>query len=153
MSTEDPHMKSWKVILVCGWIFAVVLFLTAWHMACAADLQVSWNANTEPDLAGYKVYYAMPSDPGWILDGGRWLYTLETLPRSQDAPTNALIMPITEEGAYAVGVTALDAAGNESDLSEIKSTYYLVPDVIVVPPVDVPPDRPVQVIMIINLVQ
>jgi len=144
-------MKSWKVILVCGWIFAVVLFLTAWHMACAASIGVTWDANTETDLAGYKVYYAGPSDPGWILDGGRWIYTLDTLPNTVDAATPEKVIPITEEGAYAVGVTALDQSGLESDLSDIKSTYYLAPKVIVVPPIDIPPDAPVQVI--INLVQ
>ena len=38
-------MKSWKVILVCGWIFAVVLFLAAWDHASAADVGVSWKAS------------------------------------------------------------------------------------------------------------
>ena len=146
-------MKSWKVILVCGWIFAVVLFLTAWHMACAADLRVTWNANTESDLAGYKVYYAAPSDPGWAISDGVATYTLGTLPRSTELITGtSYILSGVTEGPYAVAATALDTSGNESQLSEVVSTLVpAAPQVIVVPPVQLPPGAPVQVI--INLVQ
>ena len=146
-------MKSWKVILVCGWIFAVVLFLTAWHMASAADLQVTWNANTESDLAGYKVYYAAPGDPGWAITDGVATYSLGTLPRSTPliSGTTFTITGVAE-GPYAVAVTALDTTGNESQLSEVVSTLVpAAPQVIVVPPVQLPPGAPVQVI--INLVQ
>lgn len=146
-------MKSWKIILVCGWIFAVVLFLTAWHMACAADLQVTWNANTESDLAGYKVYYAAPGDPGWAISNGTATYSLGTLPRSTPliSGTTYTLTGVVE-GPYAVAVTALDTSGNESPLSSVVSTLVpAAPQVIVVPPVQLPPGAPVQVI--INLVQ
>jgi len=55
-------------------------------------------------------------------------------------------------GPYAVAVSAADASGNESELSPVVTA--LVPDApvqIVVPPIDLPPAAPVQVI--INLVQ
>jgi len=151
MTAEERHMKSWKVILVCGWIFAVVLFLTAWHMACAADLQVTWNANTETDLAGYKVYYAQPGDPGWAISDGQITYTLGTLPRSTSLiPGTTYTMPGVP-GPYAVAVTALDTSGNESALSAVATALVIdAPQVIEVPPIDVPPNRPVQVIININ---
>ncbi len=146
-------MKSWKVILVCGWIFAIVLFLYAWSVASAADLKASWQANTEEDLAGYKVYYAAPGDPGWSISDGVATYTLGTLPRSTELITaTEYILTDVAEGPYAVAVTALDTSGNESQLSAVVSTLVpAAPQVIVVPPVQLPPGAPVQVI--INLVQ
>ncbi len=146
-------MKSWKVILVCGWIFAIIFFLMAWDYACAADLKVTWNANTESDLAGYKVYYAVPSDPGWSISDGVATYTLGTLPRSTElVPGTTYTITGVVECPYAVAVTALDTLGNESQLSSVVSTLVpSAPQVIVVPPVQLPPGAPVQVI--INLVQ
>ena len=148
-------MKSWKVILVCGWIFAVVLFLTAWHMACAADLDPALLETmvTETDLAGYKVYYAQPGDPGWAISDGQITYTLGTLPRSTSLiPGTTYTITGVAEGPYAVAVTALDTSGNESQLSAVVSTLVpAAPQVIVVPAVQLPPGAPVQVI--INLVQ
>jgi len=41
------------LIVVCVVIFGVFTP----HTAFACDLAISWNPNTEPDLAGYKIYY------------------------------------------------------------------------------------------------
>jgi len=133
-------MKKGSLLII------VLIFLTA-SIVAAAGIEVLWNDNTEDDLASYKVYYAGPDDPGWILDGGRWSYTLQALPHSIETIDPELLISISFEGPYAIGVTAIDKAGNESELSDIKTTYYQVPQVIQVPEVDVPPGAPVQVII------
>lgn len=46
-------MKPFVTIVIC--VLALVSFST---LAKAADATLSWNANTESDLAGYKVYFA-----------------------------------------------------------------------------------------------
>jgi len=119
----------------------------------AADLKVNWNANTESDLAGYTVHYAAPGDPGWSMGDGQATYMLGTLPHA------AAVGNVTEHtltgvapGPYAVALSAADASGNESELSPVVTA--LVPEAqqtIVVPPIDLPPSAPVQVI--INLVR
>ena len=38
-----------------------ILFLSAAFNASAADLKLAWNANSESDLAGYKIYYGTAS--------------------------------------------------------------------------------------------
>jgi len=119
----------------------------------AADLRITWIANTESDLAGYTVHYAAPGDSGWSMGDGQATYTLGSLPHT------AAVGNVTEHtlagvapGPYAVAVSAADASGNESDLSPVVTA--LVPEAqqtIVVPPIDLPPNAPTQII--INLVQ
>ena len=144
-------MKNWRIILVCGWIFAVVLFLYAWGVACAADLQVSWNANVEADLAGYKVSWAAPGDSGWSQADGQWTFT-GPLPHEADVGNVlAYTIPGIAEGPYAVAIQAYDTSGNYSEFSTVAAYLYdLPPSPLIVPPINIPPDTPVQVI--INLV-
>jgi len=119
----------------------------------AASLQVQWIANTENDLAGYTVHYAQPGDPGWSMGDGQAVYTLGTLPHAVSLNNvTEFILPGVAPGPYAVALSARDASGNESELSPVVTA--LVPEaqqIIVVPPIDLPPAAPVQVI--INLVQ
>ena len=42
--------------VIFGGILTIVLYITNLF---AAELRVSWQANTEPDLQGYKIYYGM----------------------------------------------------------------------------------------------
>lgn len=88
-----------NIIILC------LIFLTA----CTAfsAVIVSWNTNTEKDLAGYKIYFGKKSrlyentvtvntDTSHIIDNYRFL-----------------------EGAkYYFAVTAFDSSGNESGFSE-----------------------------------
>lgn len=82
-------------------------------LAQAASIQVTWDANTESDLAGYKVYYG-------------------TAPGQYGAPVTVTTPSYTFQGAtdkttYYVAVSAIDTSGNESALSDEVSIY--VPDV------------------------
>ena len=72
------------------------------------SVTLEWNANVEPDLAGYRVYYGSRSGSyvqpkGNGLDSGRVTsYTIAGLP-----------VGVT----YYIAITAYDAAGNESGYS------------------------------------
>ena len=94
-------------------ILAALLLVSV--LAQAAQIQVSWNANTETDLAGYKVYagtapgqYGAPVDVGNVT-----AYT-------------ATLTPATGT-TYYFALTAYDTSGNESVKSDEVSVY--VPDV------------------------
>ena len=89
---------------------AIILMATAAH---AATIQVSWNANTEADLAGYNVYYG--TAPGAY---GEAISTSET--------SQLLTLTPSEGTTYYFAVTAYDTSGNESDYSEEVSLF--IPD-------------------------
>jgi hypothetical protein len=73
--------------------------------AIAGDLKVTWQPNTEPDLAGYFIYYGTKARPqANRIDVGR--------------QTQYLIQNLQPGETYYIGVTAVDQAGNESALSE-----------------------------------
>jgi len=71
------------------------------HNAGAATLEITWTANTETDLAGYKVYYKASTATAWtVMDAGKVLKV--------DIPSAA------ENLEYCAQVSAYDTAGNES---------------------------------------
>jgi hypothetical protein len=83
------------------------------QLAVAADVNLSWNANTESDLAGYKVHYGAATG---------------------NYPTNQSVGNVTSftlnlaPGTYFFAVTALDTSGNESGYSnEVTTTISLPP--------------------------
>jgi hypothetical protein len=77
-------------------------------------IAVSWRTNSEPDFAGYRVYYRMgQSGPPW--DGTA---TVEGVPSPvQVGGTNWLLAGLTAGTNYFVAVGAVDTTGNESSLS------------------------------------
>lgn len=92
-------------------LLATVLFSTA---VLAAQVQVTWNANTEEDLAGYRLYvgqeagqYGEPVDVGNV---------------------TGHVMEITPEygATYYFALTAYDTSGNESGYSDEATCF--VPD-------------------------
>ncbi|HPE44380.1 MAG TPA: PKD domain-containing protein [Deltaproteobacteria bacterium] len=104
-------MRRFRSILFL--ILAIIVFFPL--EGFAASLQVSWNANTEEDLAGYRLYYGTQSNTyGQTVDVGN--ATSYTIGSAQNGST------------YFVAVSAYDAEGNESDLSAEQSTYIPVPD-------------------------
>jgi hypothetical protein len=76
---------------------------------------LTWAANVEPDLAGYKIYvgtnsgaYSFPGSPFVI--GKVASYSISNLPKGQ---------------TYFFALSAYDSAGNESVLSaEVSKTLY-----------------------------
>ena len=90
------------------------------------SLVLSWNANDEADLAGYRIYYSKKSR----LEGNgvspRYEYSFEV-----GKQITTFTVPNLAPGTYYVALTAFDLSGNESPFSEEKSTT--IPEVIIGP--------------------
>jgi len=75
-----------------------------------------WNQNTETDLAGYNLYWRIPS--GSFSDSNR----VQVLPTDKvgthPAPSFNLAGLNLAPGNYFIAVSAYDTAGNESGLSD-----------------------------------
>ncbi len=80
-------------------VFLIVFFAGALDLS-AADVSLTWNSNTEPDLAGYKVYYGTASHSygSPVVLGKQTTYTVTGL----------------GSGTYFFVVSAYDTSGNES---------------------------------------
>ena len=96
------------VLFLAGWMIGILVLCCS--IASAATLSISWNANTEADLAGYQVYIdqAAPVDVGLVN-----LYQVEITP--------------SEGQTYEVQVTAYDLTGNESGKSNVATCVYDTP--------------------------
>lgn len=82
-------------------ILVVLLIVALAVGGKTATLEVTWNANQETDLAGYKVYYKASNATAWsTMDAGKVLKV--------DIPNMA------ENLEYCAQVTAYDTSGNES---------------------------------------
>lgn len=100
-------MKSKAFIMV---FLCVMLLAVPFGPALAASdtkVVISWNANTESDLAGYKIYYgAVSGTYDEVVDVG-------------NVVTYTIINPGDDVVYFAV--TAYDKAGNESGKSDVVS--------------------------------
>jgi hypothetical protein len=87
----------------------------------SASLQVTWHANTETDLAGYKVYYGTTSKTyGQPIDVGN---------------ANSYQIKNVQAGTYYyVSLTAYDTCWNESAKSGEKSIYVPYTITLISPP-------------------
>ena len=89
-------------------ILIAILLLIPLTCSMAGAKSLTWDANAESDLAGYRVYYRdVGGGPSWAMtDVG-----------------NIIIVPLADLGITADGheffVTAYDVSGNESGASNI----------------------------------
>ena len=92
----------------------IVAFLALLQGAgIAASLHVTWNANTDSDLSGYKVYYGTQSN------------TYGT-PVPVVGATSYDIPNVQAGSTYYVSVSAYDSSNNESVKSTEQSAYIPV---------------------------
>lgn len=83
---------------------------------CAATVALSWDANTEPTLAGYRVYYRsgsslLPFDGTEASEG--------ISPIDVRNSTTTTVSGLDPDKSYFFTVTAYDSLGVESDYSKI----------------------------------
>jgi len=96
-----------KIILLS----AVLAFLSV--QAHAVDLNVTWGANTAPDLAGYRMYKSLASGVYLFDVTGENFVKEIALGAGQAVGTQ--VLPLPDDGrTYFSVVTAIDASGNES---------------------------------------
>jgi hypothetical protein len=101
-------MQLHKTTALHLFVFALIISSAALP-ALAADVTLAWDANTEPDLAGYKVYFGTASRnyESQITIGSSTTYTITGL----------------GPGTYYFAVTARNGAGQESAYSnEVTAT-------------------------------
>jgi hypothetical protein len=92
---------------------ALILFLTyLLSAATAAEVSLAWDANTEPDLDGYKIYYGLAS--------GNYGAPVDVGNVEQHTLTG-----LDEGKTYYLAATAYDLDENESAFSE--ELIHLVP--------------------------
>ena len=110
MKTNGPGSKKLSRNLVFFSVLLVALLISVW--ARAEQVTLAWDANTEPDLAGYKVHYGTAS--------GSYTTSVDV-----HKVTTAIVTGLTAGQTYYFAVTAYNAANNESGYSNQVS--YSVP--------------------------
>jgi hypothetical protein len=94
-----------KKIFLLGLFLAVLIGTVCYAApAPAADLRVTWNANTESDLAGYKLYY------------GTVTGTYGT-PVVLGKVTSFQLTGLRDGTVYYLALTAFDTSANDSGFS------------------------------------
>ncbi|MBN2029542.1 T9SS type A sorting domain-containing protein [bacterium] len=101
---KGPHFNLMIIVVHCiGSFFGINKLL-------AQGAFISWNPNTEADLAGYRVYYGKSSY--------FFRYNVDV-----GLQTFHLIPALPDTGVFRFTVTAYDSSGNESGFSKIVTLY------------------------------
>jgi len=96
-----------------------ILFFFTVSQSYALDVTLQWDANTEPDLAGYKVYYKqVSSGPPYNGTGA----TEGNSPIDVGNTTTCTVTGLIDGVTYFFVVTAYDSEGLESDYSNEVAT-------------------------------
>ena len=92
----------------------IVIGLTFFSMAFAGEITLAWDANTEPDLSGYRIYYGTSShDYGDPVDVGD--------------VTEVTLIGFDDGATYYFAATAYDEDDNESVYSdELVHTFGVI---------------------------
>jgi hypothetical protein len=112
-----PLIKPRKITLLFLFIFCVLSIVFAAGGNCA-QVTLAWDANSEPNIAGYKVYYGTASRVyNWFIDVG-------------DVTTYA-VTGLTDGATYYFAATAYDTTNVEStysgEVSYNSCTYSISP--------------------------
>jgi chitinase len=124
------NRKTGKISFVCSctdcpFLFAGVIIFFTNGISSAAEVTLAWDANTEPDLMGYKIYYdTSPGDPYYGTDADQGISPITVLCKDLDHPSNPKFT-LTGLGAnedYYFALTAFDNENLESGYSNEAST-------------------------------
>ena len=98
--------SSREVLVVLIALLVVSLFLLVPVVRGASDVSFKWDANTETDLAGYRIYQSTTS--------GQYTYGAVTAVGTIPAGTETVTVNVPDDGTYFWVMTAFDNGGNES---------------------------------------
>lgn len=87
-------------------LIITILMLTIAVCAHATDVTLQWDANTEADLAGYRVYQGSGSNPA-------------TFTRVQQVAATTATIKGLDNSSHSFAVTAYNTAGMESAYSNV----------------------------------
>lgn len=99
-------MKTKKKAMVAALLFTLFVVAGVW---AAQNVNLAWDANTEADLAGYKLYQATST--------GGTCGTFAVVQASILKPSVTTAVVNLPVGTYCFKITAYDTAGNESGFS------------------------------------
>ncbi len=102
--------QSLSSIRAVQWVFGLVLSVAFPTIVSAGTAHLTWNANSEPDLAGYTIYYATSSHSGTCPTG----YTSN---QNAGNVTSYYFDNLTAGQTYYFQLTAKDTSNNESGCS------------------------------------
>ena len=99
--------RSGKIFRIAflSWIILVVILTHLANLAYSAEVSLTWDPNTEPNLDGYKIYYGFETD--------NYVFTIDVGDRTSYAVTG-----LEENRTIYFVATAYDVNGNESDYSK-----------------------------------
>ena len=109
MQTIEPGSKKLLRNLLSFSALLLTLLISVW--ARAAQVTLSWEAGSEPDLAGYKIHYGTASNS----------YTVHI---DVSNVTTYTVTGLTAGQTYYFAATAYDSSGNESEYSNSVSQAF-----------------------------
>ncbi|KAB0666916.1 hypothetical protein F6V25_03410 [Oryzomonas japonica] len=102
-----------------------MVFLVAAHATCfASSIVLQWDADTDPSVTGYKVYYQADSATQPFQGTGA---TQGAAPLDVQSLTTATITGLDPAHAYYFAVAAYNASGVESSYSNVATVPELTP--------------------------
>jgi len=120
----DMKGKRIKLIALVVFTLAMIGFFVLRNMAFKqsnGEATLSWNANTETDLSGYKIYYGTDSRKGDCPKDGGYAKSI-----SAGNVTTYKITNLNPGATYYFSVTSMNKSGKESCFSpEMKKTITL----------------------------
>lgn len=115
---NDSIINTPNILKVLQWPM-ITIFLTVFSFspnALAVDYTFVWDANEEPQVEGYKLYYSVDL-PGPPYDGLHPFYPHSDSPIDVGNVTEYTLHDLEEGVVYYFAVTAYDSEGNESGYS------------------------------------
>lgn len=106
-----------KKRLLCSAVISAVAVVGSALSLFAGTAQLSWDANSESDLAGYKIYYGLSVRTSTCPTGG-YASVIDA-----GNTTYYLLSSLQNEVTFYFSVTAYDTSNNESCLSNEVSKY------------------------------
>lgn len=107
-------MNNYKIKILA--LISVFLIIFSFNLVFAGTAQLNWDVNTEPDLAGYKIYYGTSPRTGACPPGG-YPNTLDVGKTATPSAPSHTFSALTDGLTYFFSVTAYDTSGNESCFS------------------------------------